>query len=156
MSINVCHQCEAITSKKKRCKNNTCVTSPFCAIHTQYQQGLRVKKSTIPNANLGLFTTVPRKKGENIVNYTGEILTQQEFEKRYPKGNAAYALQAGKHIIDAIRTDSSVGRYANHKSKTRGANAKFVASSGKARIQATKPILKNEEIFVPYGKSFKI
>ena len=43
---------------------------------------LCIKPSTIPGAGMGLFTTHPIKKGEEIVEYVGEIVTWAECEKR--------------------------------------------------------------------------
>ena len=47
-----------------------------------HPMALIVKTSQLPNSGKGLFTTTPIKKGENVIEYKGEIIDWKEYEKR--------------------------------------------------------------------------
>ena len=51
---------------------------------------LKVKKSLIPGAGKGLFTTTPIKKGEKVIEYLGEIIDWEEYERRVERDEDGY------------------------------------------------------------------
>jgi hypothetical protein len=119
--------------------------------------GLKVKKSTIRNAGLGLFTTVDLGKGENIAEYSGEFIASDD----YIEGSSDYALQFTKEtIIDAKSTQTHVGRYANmcrtNDDECRDNNVRFSKDfrNKKVYLKAKRNIKSGEEIFVSYGRNF--
>lgn len=113
-----------------------------------------VQKSTIPNAGNGLFAGKDFKAGQVIIPYEGERLTLKQKVARYPKDDAKYLLQLGKDVfVDAADpAKSNMARYANHKPLAQ-ANAKLTA---RGNITAKKAIKKGTEIFVSYGRGFKL
>jgi SET domain-containing protein len=123
---------------------------------------LKVKKSQLPNAGKGLFTTTPIKKGELIIEYGGELLTWREVQKRYPGDihAALYLFHLGPNKwIDAQNTTEHLARYANDArgfSKIKGLNnnAEYQIHQGKPYIVATRNIQAGEEIFVSYTKDY--
>ncbi len=121
---------------------------------------LYLKKSTLPNAGLGLFTDEPFKKGDTIIEYLGEIITWAEALKRDDKGQGGYVFYVtSKHCIDAYPQADSLGKYANDArgfSKIEGLknNAEYETRKKKAYIVATKNIEPGEEIFVWYGSDY--
>ncbi|MBL0329225.1 MAG: SET domain-containing protein-lysine N-methyltransferase [Bacteroidetes bacterium] len=55
-----------------------------------------IKKSTIPGAGKGLFTKKDIKKGERIVEYLGEIVTEAELDRRAENDIYGYAFYISK------------------------------------------------------------
>ena len=148
MSIKTCGQCTAITAAGTRCRNRTCKT-PLCWVHLKSQAHLKIAKSTIPSAGEGLFVTTNVKKGARIAPYSGEVVSREP-------ANTAYVLAAGKKFIDASRTTSSAGRYANDGRSVRRNNSRYVVDAKRttAAIAATKKIPAGGEVLVPYGRSY--
>ncbi len=73
-----------------------------------------MRKSTIPQAGKGLFAERVFEVDQRIVEYTGERLTTEQYERRYKSfelGSYGLALSE-KFVLDARRTDASVARYA--------------------------------------------
>ena len=121
---------------------------------------LVVKKSTIPNSGKGLFTKRDVKKGERIVEYLGEIITEAELDRRAEKDIYGYAFFISKKkCVDAYYTPNELARYANDaKGITRipGVNNNCVYEIWKNRgwIKAEKNIKAGDEIFVSYGHEY--
>jgi len=160
MSINsnpgpivISQQCEAITAKGRRCKQRT-KRGVMCHIHLSQKEHLRVKESTIPNGGLGLFTEKHLTRGNDVAEYTGEKVVNPDSQWL-----SNYAVQIKKNpptYIDAKKTNTAVGRFANNAPRGEQNNSQFVydARGRKLHIRATKPIPKNSEITVAYGRDF--
>ena len=120
----------------------------------------KVKKSKLPDAGKGLFTTTRIKKGELIVEYTGEKLTWKEAEERYKDSeNMAYVFHISpKNCIDAMPCPDALARYANDANATLTKkvknNSEYQIIKRKAFIVATKNIPANSEILVDYGDDY--
>lgn len=147
--------------------------APYCNEHVKSVLFVEVKQSTIDGAGLGLFAlklfkkpaTQSRRKGfggkgngEFIVDYCGTRCSS------IPSGSGSlYLLQiSSQEYIDGQNPAvASVGRYVNTArptSKRNMNNAKFVVNSRTktVSIKATRNIYPGQEIFVPYGNSFRI
>ena len=102
------NQCIAVAgSTGQQCKLRT-ARGRKCWHHTLRDENLRVKTSGVARAGLGLFSGKKKiKKGKSITKYTGEQMTRQEVETRYPGNTVAqYTLCASKtKCRDARRTD---------------------------------------------------
>ena len=71
---------------------------------------LKVNKSKIPNAGLGLFLLEDVKAGECVARYSGEVIDQSENETR--TGN--YRIMISKNVyLDAELPHHFEGRYIN-------------------------------------------
>ncbi len=153
-SIKVTAQC-AYTGKKGRCETMTTTTHPYCDKHTKKVLHVSVKKSTIPGAGKRLFAEKDFKKGENIIQYSGEVLSVDEYDKRYSDdAMGAYGITLNDHqVIDAAKTSSSVARYACdfNGSGRKGPNAQYESDDKEVWIVALRKIKKGEEIFTDYG-----
>ncbi len=153
-SIKVTARC-AHVGKKGQCEKMTTTTHPYCNKHTKKVLGVSVKKSSIKGAGKGLFAARDFKKGENIVQYTGEILTVAQYDKRYgDDAMGAYGITLNDNqVIDAAKTSSSVARYACdfHGSNLKGPNAQYESDDKEVWIVALRKIKKGEEIFTDYG-----
>lgn len=148
-------QCEAKSKSGHRCKKRTTIGIPLCWIHLKNDQGLRIKTSSIANAGKGLFTLTEIAKNQPIVPYRGELINEKKLIDRYGNKTAPYAIEIKKgQYIDAA-CQRGVGALVNHNPKK--ANARFTnGRNGRINIKSTKKILKNGEIFVNYGKKYKM
>ena len=121
---------------------------------------LLVKKSKLPNAGKGLFTSKPIKKGEKIIEYKGEIIDWKEYAKRVDENKDGYLFFVSrKKCIDAFDTPQYKARYANDArgiSRTKGLknNCEYDVFGDKCFIVAARDIKAGEEIFVDYSKSY--
>jgi SET domain-containing protein len=121
---------------------------------------LLVKRSKLPNAGKGLFTTKPIKKGEKIIEYKGEIIDWKEYTRRVDENKDGYLFFVNrKKCIDAYGTPQYKARYANDahgisRSKGLKNNAYYDVFGDKCYIVASRDIKAGEEIFVDYSKSY--
>ena len=119
-----------------------------------------VKKSILPGAGKGLFTKKDIKKGERVVEYLGEIVTEAELDRRAEKDIYGYAFYISKKkCIDAYFTPKELARYANDAkglTKIKGINNNccYVVYKNSGWIKAEKNIKAGEEIFVAYGAEY--
>lgn len=121
---------------------------------------LLVKKSTLKGAGKGLFTKTDIKKGQRIVEYLGEIVTEAELDRRAENDIFGYAFYINKNkCIDAYYTPDELARYANDarglvRIKGLTNNACYSVYKNSGWIQAEKDIKAGEEIFVSYGAEY--
>jgi uncharacterized protein len=121
---------------------------------------LIVKKSKLPKAGKGLFTTKPIKKGEKVIEYKGEIINWKEYEKRVAENKDGYLFYVNKnYCIDAFPTPQYKARYANDAaglSRVKGLtnNCNYDIIEDKCYIVAKRDIKAGEEIFVNYTKEY--
>lgn len=121
---------------------------------------LKVKVSQLPNAGKGLFTDKPIKKGEQVIEYLGEIIDWKEYEKRVKEDKDGYLFFINKkRCIDAYSTPEHKARYANDAAglnKTKGLknNANYQIEKDRCFIVASRDIEAGEEIFVSYTKEY--
>ncbi|MDI1356224.1 MAG: SET domain-containing protein [bacterium] len=121
---------------------------------------LKVKKSLLPNAGKGLFTTTAIRKNKKIIEYKGEIIEWKEYEKRVKENKDGYLFFVNKkRCIDAFSTPQHKARYANDAaglSKVPGCknNASYQIFDDKCYIVAERAIKAGEEIFVDYTKEY--
>jgi len=121
---------------------------------------LIVKKSQIPGAGKGLYTTKPFKKGVIIIEYTGEIITWKEYEQRVEQDKDGYLFYINdKRCIDAYNHPETKARYANDanglvKVKGLSNNSEYEIIKNKAYIVATTDIPAGSEIFVDYTEEY--
>jgi SET domain-containing protein len=122
---------------------------------------LKVKKSLIPGAGKGLFTTTPIKKGERVIEYLGEIIDWEEYERRVERDEDGYLFYINKNVcIDAFNTPEHIARFANDAAgitRVKGLtnNTEYIIEAKKrCFIIAKRNIKAGEEIFVSYTKEY--
>jgi SET domain-containing protein len=104
-----------------------------------------VKKS---RTGLGLFASRPYKKGEFVIEYVGDIIDQEEANRR----GGQYLFEVNKKITIDGSLRSNVARYINHACK--GENCEVRIKKGRVFIHTIKPVLPGEEFSYDYGKEF--
>ena len=120
------------------------------------EKQLRIKKSQLPGAGKGLYTTVFIPKGTLIVEYKGRITSWKEVDHDN-NGNIYYVKR--DHVIDARPYKKAFARYANDANgltrvKGLNNNAEYTEQGLKVYIKSTKDIPAGSEIFVGYGKDY--
>lgn len=122
------------------------------------EKHLFIKESTIPAAGKGLFTKVFIPKGTRIIEYKGRITNWKNVlnGKRF---NAYVYYVNRNHVIDAMRREKSLGRYANDAAgltRINGItnNTKYVVEDKRVFLEAKKDIPAGEEILVSYGREY--
>lgn len=120
---------------------------------------LYIKTSQIPNAGNGLFTAITIYKDEIITLFKGEILSNEESEKRAQINADRYFINMlDGSIMDSMHTEC-FAKYANDTegiSTTQFKNNSKIAldDNDNVCIIATKNIKSGEEIFCGYGKKY--
>lgn len=121
---------------------------------------LLVKKSKLPKAGKGLFTTKPIKAGAKVIEYKGEIIKWNQYKERVNNNQDGYLFYISKEVcIDAFPTPQYKARFANDAEGLRRIpglknNATYEILDGKCFIVASRDIKAGEEIFVDYTKEY--
>lgn len=150
-------RCQAIKPNGAQCNLRT-LKGPRCYVHA-LKLGLRVKKSNIPAANMGLFATQDFPRNGLIDEYKGEILEMPTDD--VPEDRDYVFSVDENHHIDAGHPNSCYSRFINDSRNTgRRANTKWVVDrrTKTVRVRASRPIKadkKNpQELLISYGPTY--
>lgn len=132
---DLCRTCGACAdppqqpANKQRCRNDN--------ISMRRHAHLLVAASSIQTAGWGLYTKHALKKGDFIHEYIGEVISQEEAERRgiiYDKEGSSYLFNLSSDFtVDATRKGNKT-RYANHSSSAPNCEAKMIRVNGDMRI----------------------
>lgn len=141
------NRCAAMTVKGTRCNRKT-RRGYMCTQHAVKIEGIRIKKSGIPNAGEGLFAAKDFPADKKVVDYLGDLSNNPI--------HGPYVLElADDKFVDAAKS-KYVGGYAN--TCRRGDhctnNSKLTSYMGVGRIKTTRPIKAGKEIYTQYGRSY--
>ena len=120
---------------------------------------LYIQDSQIPNAGKGLFTAIDIYPNEIISLFKGEILTDEEAQKRVSEGKDRYFINMlDGSILDSMHVDC-FAKYANDAeafSKLEFKNNSKITldDDDNVCIVATKKIKSQQEIFCSYGVKY--
>lgn len=94
----------------------------------------------------GCYTTAPIRKGERVVEYTGDVVTNAEGDRLYDKKDYTYlfALDGGTHMVDGY----GMAMYLNHSCDP---NCETDQIDGKIWITALRNIKPGEELTYDYN-----
>ncbi len=120
-----------INMHQKKYKHN----SPF---------SLSVKRS---KSGLGVFANEPIKKKKFILEYSGEIISNQEADRR----GGRYLFKINSHWTVDGRNRDNLSRYINHSCKP---NCEVETRGKKILISSIKNIRIGEELVYDYGKEY--
>jgi len=157
-------QCAAFTQRGTQCRRRT-KKGHHCGDHMRLLQRLRVAKSTIAGAGAGLFVAKgkaarPFTAGQRIALYTGDWV---RLEPGRNQGGPYYLQLTRSLAVDAARTDTALGRWANAPNGAVGPgespirpNAELVADRGNKQgsLRALRGIQPGDEILVSYGAAY--
>lgn len=121
---------------------------------------LIIKKSKLPGAGKGLYTTKAIRKESKVIQYRGEIIGYKEYRRRARKEKDHYLFYLRRELcIDALNTPQYKARYANDAAgitRVKGLrnNSDYVIFDDTCFIVASRNIKAGEEIFVNYTKPY--
>jgi SET domain-containing protein len=100
----------------------------------------------------GVFALRPIARGERIIEYTGEIITWKEAQRRHPHDPAQpnhtfYFHLDDQHVIDALH-GGNASRWINHSCAP---NCEADEQAGRIFIKALRDIAPGEELSYDYG-----
>ena len=111
---------------------------------------LQVRQSGVHGK--GVFALVPIKKGELIIEYTGEVISWPEALRRHPHDPSQPDHTFYFHLDDERVIDGKVGgnasRWINHSCAP---NCEAEDDSGQVFLMALRNIKPGEELFFDYG-----
>lgn len=116
-----------------------------------------MKNSRIPNstlqikrsrAGLGLFTDTEREKGEAIIEYIGEIISEEEANRRGGK----YLFELNDQWTIDGKTRRNDARYINHSCRP-NCEAELSEDEWHVYIKARRRIRAGEELTYNYGRA---
>jgi len=149
---DLCNDCGACTDEpnkpatKQRCRNDNIGMRRHCH--------LLVAKSHVEEAGWGIYTKTALKKGDFIHEYVGELISQEEADRRgciYDKVNRSYLFNlTSDSVIDASRKGNKT-KFMNHSSNP-NCFTKVVWVNGDARIgiYAKEDIEPQTELYFDY------
>jgi SET domain-containing protein len=104
----------------------------------------KIKKSI---TGLGLFASLPYKKGEFVIEYIGVALTPKQADEK--GGQYLFEVNSRKTIDGSVRYNTA--RYINHSCSP---NCEADVVKGKIIITTLRAIEPGEELTYDYGKEF--
>jgi len=122
------------------------------------EKKLRVKKSQLPQAGKGLFTTIDIPKGTRMVEYKGRIQPWREVKDQ--DGINGYLMYINRNVvINGLAAVKTLARYANDAQglvRIEGIrnNAEFISEGKRCFLDARRNIKAGEEIFAGYGREY--
>lgn len=131
---DLCRNCGACSDPpnapavKQMCRNDNIGMRRHCH--------LLLAESSVENAGWGIYTKHALKKGDYVHEYIGEVISQEEAERRgrvYDKVNRSYLFNlSSDYVVDASRKGNKT-KFANHSSKP-NCYTKMVNVNGDIRI----------------------
>lgn len=157
-------RCRAHTKAGTRCKRNCIIGFEYCFTHLESEKELKIKDSTIPEANKGLFAYNHRKgnnevlfrRGDTISQYNGENINTHTLDERYSDKTAPYAVEVSRDRYVDSALKRGVASLANVKPNHNNASFSINQVNKTVKIKATKPIKNNQEIFLSYGRQYRL
>jgi len=127
-----------------------------------YEKNLEIRTSRIPHAGNGVFTKVAIPKGADLGAYTGEFLTDEEYQRRLIADRWQYMmglLDCAKPHTGGITTIDGIN--GNVFTRMNYAPAEFqnvrfekICEAPFVRIIALRDIAAGEELWVDYGPRY--
>ena len=157
-------RCRFHKTNGERCKRNIIIGLDYCFQHRITKYNVKVKDSEIQDAGKGLFANngtsnndVVFHKGDKIVPYNGELVAQQIIRERYGNKTAPYGLSISKDRATDGALHRGIGTLINHPLYSRFANTRFSIQRDQQEVNivADKNIKNNQELYVPYGRSYR-
>jgi len=158
-------QCTAYTKTGAACKRRT-LRGHHCRDHMRILQRLSIAPASNPAAGFSLYLAKfkgakPIRIGEDIVPYTGDWVPLVPGSDDH---GGQYFLEIYKKLgVDAARTNTALGRWANDprgfkdaQGRSRRANAQLRLDPKRrqGKLKACRTIQPGDEIFVSYTKDY--
>lgn len=148
-----------------RCKRNVIIGLPYCFQHRVRTLKVRVAPSTVPNAGTGLFAyngtndnEFVFEKNETVAPYYGENVNHDTLTARYgDDATAPYGIEMSRTQYMDAALSRGLGSLTNHQNSNR-TNTRFSVARDRrsVNIVATRRIRNNSELFVNYGRQYRM
>lgn len=139
----------------KWCPVDRVGAGPYCRYHSR---GLRVLRSSIPNAGLGVYTKRAIPRGALVGEYSGELLNALDLRERYPPkldpARYIFSTEWPDVFIDGARPDSGIERWINDGGDEQYQNVEARGLGARVLLYATRNIARGEELFLSYGAAY--
>jgi SET domain-containing protein len=129
---------------------------------TSYEKNLEIRTSRIPHAGNGVFTKTPIPKGAYLGAYTGEFISDEEYQRRLSANKWQYMmglLECAKPLTGGFTTIDGIS--GNVFSRMNYAPAEFqnvkfqkICEAPFVKIVALRDIATGEELWVDYGPRY--
>ncbi len=106
--------------------------------------GLTVRRGL---SGLGIVATKPIKRGAFVIEYWGDVVSEEESNRR--GGKYLFTVERGK-VIDG-KTRKNTARYLNHSCRP---NCEAEMDDTRVYIRAKRAIVPGEELTYHYGKEY--
>jgi len=106
-----------------------------------------IVKETKRGIGKGLYAGRAFRKGAYLLDYTGELITQKEADRR---GTRYLFEVSGRWVIDG-EGEENIARYINHSCEP---NIEAVEEDGCVKFYALRDIAKGEELTFDYGEEY--
>lgn len=116
------------------------------AEYPEYRPAVKVKRSS---AGLGLFADEDIKKGQLIIEYTGDRITADEADER----GGRYLFTVNENLVIDGSARENTARYINH-SCNPNTEAEHEITEDRIYMRAAKTIEAGEEITIDYGEDY--
>ncbi len=154
-----------MTRARLQCLVPAIAIAAFAALvagQSPYEKGLEIRTSRIPHAGNGVFTKVAIPKGAYLGAYTGEFISEEEFQRRAAANKWQYMMgllecakpnSGGLLTIDGIK--GNVFTRMNY-APAEFQNVKFekICEPPFVKIVALRDIAAGEELWVDYGPNY--
>jgi uncharacterized protein len=128
-----------------------------------YEKSLEIRTSQIPHAGNGVFTKVAIPKGAYLGAYTGEFITDEEYQRRAGENKWQYMMglldcakphTGGITVIDGV--EGNVFTRMNY-APAEFQNVRFekICEAPFVKIVALRDIAAGEELWVDYGPRYR-
>lgn len=130
------------------------------------QHGFELKRSQIPGAGNGVWTTKPFRKGQTLSYYNGKLIGWKETEELEKQGGpkSAYLIRLTNSPHSDVlngygtptRDGSPFGQFINDPLNPAFINTEYVITPEDNTIEvvATRDLVKGEELFLNYGDRY--
>jgi uncharacterized protein len=131
---------------------------------TPYEKSLAIRTSQIPHAGNGVYTKVAIPKGAYLGAYTGEFVTEEEYQRRAAENKWQYMMGlldcAKAHSPGGLLTIDGISGNAFTRMNFAPAefqNVKFekICEPPFVKIMALRDITAGEELWVDYGPRYR-
>jgi len=117
---------------------------PLPKKYQSFKRSLKIGKS---RTGLGLYTLADIPKGEFIIEYVGDVLTEKEADER--GGKYLFETSKNRYIDGSARTNTA--RYINHSCRP---NSEIEIKAGRIYVFSKRAIKAGEELNYDYEKEY--
>jgi SET domain-containing protein len=129
---------------------------------TPYEKSLEIRTSQIPHSGNGVYTKVAIPKGAYLGAYTGEFITEEEYQRRASENKWQYMMGlldcAKPHSRGLLTIDGISGNAFTRMNfaPAEFQNVKFekICEPPFVKIMALRDIAAGEELWVDYGPRY--